>query len=112
MISYKNLGFRIMVLNDNKYKLPRNFLVTDRAIVGDVSLPPPPKHFKYVEEERYRLCFYTFTVDKSDPPLPASLLNLSKMPIKRLLKSDSLEKRFRRMGNIRKTRSCEIFEKT
>ena len=84
MISYKNLGFRIMVLNDNKYKLSRNFLVIDRAIVGNVSLPPPPKHFKYVEEERYHLCFYTFTVDENDPSPPASLLHLSNMSIKRL----------------------------
>ncbi len=53
MTSYKYSGFKIMVLNDNKCRLPRNFFVIDRATYGDnVLLPPPPKHFKYVKEER------------------------------------------------------------
>ena len=85
MNSYIYLGFKIMVLNDNKFRLPRNFFVIDRSIFGDISLPPPPKHFKYVkEEERYRLCFYMLIVDENDPPPSASLLRLSKMPIKKL----------------------------
>ena len=74
-----------MVLDDIKCRLPRNFFVIDQAIFGDISLPPPPKHFKYAkEEERYRLCYYKLIVDKNDPPPPASLLRLSKMPIKTL----------------------------
>ncbi len=85
MTSYKYSGFKIMVLNDNKCRLPRNLFVIDRATYGDnVLLPPPPKHFKYVKEERFRLCFYKLIKDKDDPPPPASLLRLSKMPIKKL----------------------------
>ncbi len=85
MNSYIYSGFVIMVLDDIKCRLPRNFFVIDRAFFGDISLPPPPKHFRYAkEEERYRLCYYKLIVDKNDPPPPPSLLRLSKMPIKTL----------------------------
>ena len=75
-------GFKILVTNDNCG--PRNHFVIDRSIYGDIQLPPPPKHFEYAKKERYRLYFYTLIIDQNDPPPPASLLRLSKMPIKKL----------------------------
>ncbi len=48
MTSYKYSGFRIMATNENYG--PRNHFVIDRATHGDISLPPPPKHFKYVKK--------------------------------------------------------------
>ncbi len=68
-------GFKILVVNDNR-GIPRNFFVIDRFIYGNTPLPPPPKHFKYVEEDRDRLCFYKLIEDINDPHPPASLLCL------------------------------------
>ncbi len=82
MTSYRNSGFEIMVTNENYG--PRNHFVIDRTIHSDISLPLPPKHFKYVRKELYRFFFYTLIVDQNYPPPPASLLRLSKMPIKKL----------------------------
>ena len=73
---------KILVINEDK--TPRNYFVIDRAENENVSLPPPPKHFKYVEEDREGLCFYKLVEDENDPPLPASLLRLHKMSFKRL----------------------------
>ncbi len=47
MTSYKYSGFEIMVTYENYG--PRNHFAIDRTIYGDISLPPPPKHFRYVK---------------------------------------------------------------
>ncbi len=65
-------------------ELPKNYFVIDRAENENVILPPPPKHFKYVEEDRKGLCFYELVEDENDPPLPASILRLHKMSFKKL----------------------------
>ncbi len=83
MTSYKNSGFKILVINEN-CGLPRNYFVIDRFIYGNKSLPPPPKHFKYIKKDRKSLCFYKLIEDKNDPLPPASLLCLSKMSTKKL----------------------------
>ena len=77
MTSYKYSGFEIMVTYENYG--PRNHFAIDRTIYGDIPLPPPPKHFRYVKKYRLGLCFYKLIIDRDDPPPPASLLRLSKM---------------------------------
>ncbi len=74
----------IKILVINEQKIPRNYFVLDKIINKDTSLPPPPKHFKYVEEDRKGLCSYKIVEDENDPPLPASILRLHKMSFKRL----------------------------
>ena len=74
----------IKILVIDEQKIPRNYFVLDKIINKDTSLPPPPKHFKYVEEDRKGLCSYKIVEDENDPPLPASILRLHKMSFKRL----------------------------
>ena len=74
----------IKVLVTNEQKIPRNYFVIDRDENENAALLPPPKHFKYEVEDRVKLCYYKIVEDENDPPLPATILRLRKMSIKRL----------------------------
>jgi hypothetical protein len=67
-----------------------------------VSLPPPTKHFKYIEEDREGHCFYKLVEDENDPPPPASLLRLSEMTVKKL-KAIALKNDLGGWANLGKT---------
>ena len=73
---------KILVINEDK--TPRNYFVIDRDENENASLLPPPKHFKYEMEDRAGLCYYKIVEDENDPTLPASILRLRKMSMKRL----------------------------
>ncbi len=74
----------IKILAIDEEKIPRNYFVVDRDENENVELLTPPRHFKYEVEDRVKLCYYKIVEDENDPPLPASILRLRKMSMKRL----------------------------